>query len=495
MIRRSLRRREAPTAAPFALHQRIRRQRSLQRRLLVASLASLAASIVAWLFQLGLAAHAVVALGVFAVTLALPVPDTTRWALNWIRGRIGLSYQTALEVSGEEDTFGLHRAVVARAERQAGNVRPPRPAAWWLPVLAITFGLLLLPAASLPGVGRGGASGGGSGAPDVPLAVEQADPENSLGEQLDPLGQPDDPQRVDAPQGASDGQGGEAGDQPLPQGEAPSLSDQETLDRFLENLRERDPQESRRQQGVAPPNLQPRPGDPPPPDGSEELSQRPGERGADGEPGSEQSQGDSDASEQTGDQAGDQSEQDPSGDQQGEAERRSQRGSPGRCPARPGRGQRPARRTQSRPEQRPGADKILPKVTEPATCPRSARRRPVSRVPARTIPNSSKAGLAAGPRTPVGSYGFPVAMLWICPPASIPNPLCGPPSRPLPRGTSRWSIKRSFATTSGERPARESGTKARPSTGPSSSWPHRAYDRRARRRIRAGSRRRALAAP
>ncbi len=318
MIRRSLRQREAPTTAPFALHQRIRRQRSLQQRLLVASLASLAASIVAWLFQLGLAAHAVVALGVFAVTLALPVPDTTRWALNWIRGRIGLSYQTALEVSGEEDTFGLHRAVVARAERQAGNVRPPRPAAWWLPVLASTFGLLLLPAASLPGVGRGGAFGGGSGAPDVPLAVEQADPENSLGEQLDPLGQPDDPQRVDAPQGASDGQGGEAGDQPLPQGEAPSLSDQETLDRFLENLRERDPQESRRQQGVAPPNLQPRPGDPPPPDGSEELSQRPGERGADGEPGSEQSQGDSDASEQTGDQAGDQSEQDPSGDQQGE---------------------------------------------------------------------------------------------------------------------------------------------------------------------------------
>src|SRR5690606_21323550 len=61
-----------------------------------------------------------------------------------IRGRAGLSYETALDVmaSGADDEFGLRSAVVERARLAVRDVRPEPPPARWLPALGVAPGLV-----------------------------------------------------------------------------------------------------------------------------------------------------------------------------------------------------------------------------------------------------------------------------------------------------------------------------------------------------------------
>lgn len=284
MIEASRRRRRDGRDAPFRLHVRLAAADAWNRRLTNGSAAAAVVSLVAWLAGAPLAWHAAAALLALAGGVAWPVRGARDRALSWIQDQSGLAYETALahgDTSGDADRFGFGAALMQRASEAAARTRPPTERRWWIPLLVAAGAMLLLPAARL--AGPGGPGGTAPGGPQAPAAVEP-----------DALEEPDvaEPEevpevdRVDAPDDRDDDSGAEAEQDAPEPGEA---SEQETLSRFLDNLRERDPfqpVDRPGEEGDAPPSAPRegpgRDGNGEPPEGGEPGEGRP-EQGESGE--------------------------------------------------------------------------------------------------------------------------------------------------------------------------------------------------------------------
>lgn len=286
MIGQSRRQQSPQTGRPtpdLGLHTRMAARRRLHLRMTACSAGALLSSAVAWLAGLSLLAHALLTTAGFAAGLLYPLRRLPEWALGWLSNRIGLSYETALELEGRDDPYGLAEAVDDRTTRLVRNLSPPRNPAWWLPILALALGLLLLPAISL---GRPG----GSFLPGLPTtgptdelgsAAEGSEDPQLLGEEgvntgFDendpPRGEESDPGR------GAEGEGSAAGGEGL----SDAMSDEEALSQFLENLRQRErpaepPEENQ-------PDLQRRPAQGSPQEAGEQgEGDQAGERGAEEE--------------------------------------------------------------------------------------------------------------------------------------------------------------------------------------------------------------------
>lgn len=231
MIGSSKRQRESEPQEGFVLHRRLAAADAWHRRLTVASAAALAGSAAAWLAGMPLTWHtALIALG-FVIGMAWPVPDPTDRVLGWLAERTGLAYETALSLQ-KNDPWGLREAVLDRAHASSVRVRSPDRQHWWIAILAVALGLLLLPAAQL--LGPSGATNGGGAPPEAtsPLFPEP-EPEEPRVEPEDV----DDVERAADPRDSDGAPAETAAEDPAPG----AAGDQETLSRFLDNLRERDP--------------------------------------------------------------------------------------------------------------------------------------------------------------------------------------------------------------------------------------------------------------
>ena len=279
MIRPSQRRRRDARDHAFDLHDRLARSEAWHLKLTVAGMAALVASLAAWLVGAELAWHAGAVAAGFAAGLVWPARDAEERAFGWIAERAGLVYETALQAPGT-DPFGLHAAVEERARAAAARLRFPARRRWWMASLALALGLLLLPAAR--SVAPAGTTGGPDG-PNVtaPVAPEPEDEAAAVDEperpdDLDRAADPDDRRGDDAGEGTADGGSSRA-------------SEEETLSRFLDNLRERDPFdpiETPQSPSEAAPRSEP--GEIPP--GEPEAGEGP-PRDSGEEPGDEQDQG------------------------------------------------------------------------------------------------------------------------------------------------------------------------------------------------------------
>ncbi len=234
------RRRRTERGDAFRLHEALAARASLSVRLRRGAVLALVASVAALALGADVATHLLaVALGL-AVGAAVPVRGAREEALAYIRGRAGLSYETALDVvsAAAEDEFGLRSAVVERARLAVRDVRPEPAPAWWLPALAVAVGLVLFSLAGPSGlVGSGGGGGASQPGGQVPPAPEAAQGE-------------DRQEQAPAPPEASPGRADEGGssqkrdedDAAQGPGAAPPGGDGSAaapLSRFLDSLRER----------------------------------------------------------------------------------------------------------------------------------------------------------------------------------------------------------------------------------------------------------------
>lgn len=276
------------SAETLHLHRRLARSRGLHRRLFRGSAAALVVSLVLWGLGVSFPLHLGGVVAGFALGLLLPVKGSVAWALGWIETHTGLAYRTALELPEGHDPYGYHQAVRERASEGMKWLEPPSFQPWWLPLLALALGLALLPAAGLPGFGftpPTQSGSGGSPPPPPAAAADEADaPEAAEGEdQTDTVEavEPDDPgSRAEAEPAESLDSGDDTAGTGA-EGEAPA--DGETLSRFLEGLRERDPAPPPGGESTASPAPEgtraagdERLGDTPPPSQSQ-AAQRPGE--------------------------------------------------------------------------------------------------------------------------------------------------------------------------------------------------------------------------
>lgn len=225
----------------LGLHTRMAARRRLHLRMTACSAGALLSSAVAWLAGLSLLAHALLTTAGFAAGLLYPLRRLPEWALGWLSNRIGLSYETALELEGRDDPYGLAEAVDDRTTRLVRNLSPPRNPAWWLPILALALGLLLLPAISLGRLGGSPLPGLPTTGPTDELGSAEERPEDPqlLGEEGVNTGfDENDPQRAGEsdPGRSAEGDGSAAGGEGL----SDAMSDEEALSQFLENLRQRD---------------------------------------------------------------------------------------------------------------------------------------------------------------------------------------------------------------------------------------------------------------
>lgn len=134
------------------LHQRLTRQRLGQQRLIVGSILALVLVLAVWLAGLAWWVQLIAAgLGLTAGALwrtRRRARSAERWAFDWIEERLGLSYQTAVELGGS-DAHGLGEAVRSRAAR-ASTLEPPALQPWYIPPLLVTLLIILVPTLALP---------------------------------------------------------------------------------------------------------------------------------------------------------------------------------------------------------------------------------------------------------------------------------------------------------------------------------------------------------
>ncbi|MBS3967649.1 MAG: hypothetical protein KGZ60_10390 [Truepera sp.] len=234
-------------AVVFATHHRLARRHQWQQRLLFASGGALLGSLLGWALDLAPLMQVLSLMGGFAVGLIVPRPGSEAWAIDWIEAQVGFSYRTALELS--HDAYGLAPAVKARARQELRRLTPPKLQPWWLPMLVLAVGLLLLPFLGLGnehGSGSLAASPAGDTTPATP-------PEQDL--TITPIPQtPEEPAATppglepEAPSAAPDlsrdvdltGPGRDTAGQGAARN-APL--DSETLSQFLERLAQEPPRE------------------------------------------------------------------------------------------------------------------------------------------------------------------------------------------------------------------------------------------------------------
>ncbi len=187
-----------------------------------------------------------IALGA-ALAVAWPLRSDERRALAWVGERVGLAYETAWELSGarptpDERATALRSAVEVQGRLSVRDLRPPAAAAWWLPLVTIAFGLWLWAA----WVGGGGGALPATPAPGPPPTTSSSPAPTDDARVEDPAFE--EPEAPDAPEEATqarsdDGSGDatRAGSGSPTEGGAPAERD--VLDRFLDRLRERPPED------------------------------------------------------------------------------------------------------------------------------------------------------------------------------------------------------------------------------------------------------------
>jgi len=182
-----------------------------------------------------------------ALAAAWPLRSDERRALSWVGERVGLAYETAWELSrGQPPTDdrgnALRSAVEVQGRLSVRDLRPPPAAAWWLPLATVAFGLWLWAA----WVGGGGAAPPSAPTPgppptttSAPAASDEARVEDAT---VDEPAQPDAPEDATSARGDDgSGEAASAGSGSPTEGGAPAERD--VLDRFLDRLRERTPEE------------------------------------------------------------------------------------------------------------------------------------------------------------------------------------------------------------------------------------------------------------
>ena len=274
MIAASRRRRPGIRSADetFRLHDRLARRSGWSRRLIRGSVAALVVSLLALLVGAGLVTHAILLVAAFLVAVLLPVPGQKVRALSEIRARVGLSYETALDLmsaspaisqatvvpatstgvpdsGATSDPYGFRAAVVERARVAVADVKPAPTPAWWLPALAVAAALLLVsslelierPAATSPG-GTGGAPSGSS-VVTIDDARDQDDTA-SLTPPDEAPGRAEEPESGDENRQDDEGDSGRDAPPPLD-----GDGDSAPMSRFLDSLRERPPESGGGQSG------------------------------------------------------------------------------------------------------------------------------------------------------------------------------------------------------------------------------------------------------
>ncbi len=228
------------TVAP--IHVRTARRRRRYRRATLAALLAAAVSAGAWLLGVPPLPHALLVLGAAVLGGAWPVRSGEAAALRWVGERVGLAYETALESGDREDRYGLLDAVRVQGRLVVRDLAPPSEPAWWLP--AALFAATLWAWGALVGAPWSGAPfaadpGGGAVPPAGPPPVTAPPLANPT-----PADLPDEAPDVvsaDAPpqEGGAEGEGGAADGGDGGEGVA---SERDALERFVENLREREPE-------------------------------------------------------------------------------------------------------------------------------------------------------------------------------------------------------------------------------------------------------------
>lgn len=266
--------RKSPKKAPlFQTHNKLASRKNRNRRLTTAGILSAIISLVLWLFGVPLFSHVVAVLFAFIIGFAFPVKKATDWALQTIAKNVGLSYQTALEYD-DSDPYAFSEALEKQANNSLRSLHVAPLRRWWLPLLVVAFGLTLLPLSPFRNAPRV------LGLPDAlnPLTGTQATESESSSSTPDTQTDSPNPQEPNdqaEPQAAEAGAPQTLDDTAGASGQglndiSENVADQETLDRFLDNLRERDiPQESETQ---------------PPPQSTPQQRPTQGEAGEEGEP-------------------------------------------------------------------------------------------------------------------------------------------------------------------------------------------------------------------
>jgi len=228
------------------VHLHVLRRWRLEAMGLRAGAGALVASLVAFAGGVPSAGHlAAIVLGA-ALAAAWPARRDERRALGWVGERVGLAYETAWDVSraptpSDERAAALRSAVEVQGRLSVRDLRPPPAAAWWLPLATIAFGLWLWAAWSSGGIAPATAPSPGpppTTTTSPPLGEEPRVDDASIAEPAAPEA-PQDP----ATGGGEDGSGEatSAGTGVPSEGGAPAERD--VLDRFLDRLRERPPEE------------------------------------------------------------------------------------------------------------------------------------------------------------------------------------------------------------------------------------------------------------
>lgn len=316
---------------PSPLHLQVAQRQLWARRATFAGLGALVGSAVALLLGLGGPLHLLLLAAGGLLGLAWPQPSAERRALRWVGERAGLAYETAWESAEQDDPQGLIAAVRTQGRLTIRALRMPTHTPWWAPALGLALAMWLL--ASLGGLPQGVSPFGGSSFQEPP---GQLPPVNTpvVTDEGDEGSEADlPPPPVDAAGGAPSGtpgagQGG-AGTESIG-GQGGEASDRDALERFVEGLRNRPPEEeaAAMQQATVPVT----PGEED--DGEEGDAQGEGRMESDGTPGDEAGQsgesgdgGEGEAGED-GDQAGQGEDGDDQAGQEGDQE-----GGPGDTPA------------------------------------------------------------------------------------------------------------------------------------------------------------------
>ena len=251
MIQKSKRKYQTQ-AFSLNVHKRIALKRFWANRLLVCSLGALATSVIGWMFSLNPMLHWII-LGLgFLAGFFIPMPSTQPYALSWIRQRIGLSYESALE--SQPDDYGFHDRLQERAKVQLRQLELPQTQAWWLPIFIAAIAITLLPLipktfsalTTTPGI---------SPVPALPTQNETVTPQDTPTstqnsaptppEEADP--QPTTSQAQELQGELAEGSGNANRDN--------QVADEEALSRFLEELQQQ--QQRNETEGNISPELQP----------------------------------------------------------------------------------------------------------------------------------------------------------------------------------------------------------------------------------------------
>lgn len=245
-----------PNSRP--LHEVLAKRHYWHWCLLICSVGALLGALVGFIIGLPLMWHALLSASLGIAGFALPLRQSLAWALRWIDQSTGLSYRTALEHTGMDDPYGFAQATKARAEALTTRLETPRMQPWWVPLMVLAVGLLLIP--QLTSNGLGGPSSPTS-SPVQESRSDSAPADEQLGQDPD---EPDPQEDAAAPAGddeealAGEEEADEVLDQEtdgardydLVEGQEEASSDaaagadseRDALDRFLED-RDDDPQE------------------------------------------------------------------------------------------------------------------------------------------------------------------------------------------------------------------------------------------------------------